>query len=164
MAADKKRTQMVKGREVNFVFLPPDEEIPFDRVTSVAVIPFQKNGFMVGVLLERGIDIPGGHVQEGESSIEQVARREAREEACLELGDIHVVAYIQSDYHGSAPDELTYMVITTAFVTEMKPFVANEESGSREVLEADDFLARYKSFDVQAMAGFVADAKRILGL
>jgi len=75
--ADRRRTDVAAGRVVNFLprekgFMPP-----FDAVTSVSVVPFTDDGRLVAVLLDRGIDLPGGHVQEGEQTVEEVARREA---------------------------------------------------------------------------------------
>jgi len=114
--ADRRRTDVAAGRVVNFTprengFMPP-----FDAVTSVSVVPFTDDGRLVAVLLDRGIDLPGGHVQEGERTVEEVARREAYEEARIALRNVHVTTVIQSDYYGSAPKELTYMVQAAAFV------------------------------------------------
>ncbi len=78
---DRRRTDVADERAVTFVQLGPGFVPPFEQVTSVSVVPFADDGRMVAALLRRGVDLPGGHVQEGETSVEQVARREATEEA-----------------------------------------------------------------------------------
>ena len=47
MTQDRNRTVMIKGKQVNFVFLGSEAKIPFDKVTSVSVIPFTKAGDVV---------------------------------------------------------------------------------------------------------------------
>jgi 8-oxo-dGTP diphosphatase len=117
---------VVRGQMSNIVPLGAAFRPPFDKVTSVGVVPFTDDGLIVAALLQRGVDLPGDHVQEGERTIEEVARREALEEAGITLREVHVAEVLQSDYYG--PDDLTYMVLTTAFVDEYRPFAPNEES------------------------------------
>ena len=133
---------------------------PFDKVTSVAVVPFTDEGLIVAALLQRGVDLPGGHVQEGERTIEEVARREALEEAGITLREVHAAEVLQSDYYG--PDDLTYMVLTTAFVDEYRPFAPNEESQGRLTLSVEEFLERFTAGDVEGMRHLIAAAHTVL--
>ena len=142
---DRKRTELVKGKEVNFTYLPPHEVRDFSKVTSVCVIPFTDDGQMVATVIDRGLDFPGGHVQQGETTLQQVADREAMEEACITLHPVKTVCYIESDFYGSEPEQLTYMVVTTARVKKILPFVANEEAHGREVLSPEAFLERFQN-------------------
>lgn len=154
-ATDRKRTELVKGKKVNFTYLPPHEVRDFAKVTSVCVIPFTDDGQMVATIIDRGIDFPGGHVQQGETTLQQTADREAMEEACITLHPIKVVSYIESDFYGTAPDQLTYMVVTTARVKEILPFKANEEALGREILPPEAFLEKFKNLKADDAAYLV---------
>ena len=99
-------------------------------------------------------------MQEGERTIEEVARREALEEAGITLREVHVAEVLQSDYYG--PDDLTYMVLTTAFVDEYRPFAPTEESQGRITLSVEEFLARYTAGDVEGMRRLIAAAHTVL--
>ena len=67
--------------------LPPPEQI-----VGVVVLPFLKaDGIVIVKVRKRGEwEFPGGHVEEGEEPPE-AARREAREEAGVELGELHLI-------------------------------------------------------------------------
>ena len=159
-AKDRRRTVVVQGQIGTIVPLGSAFRPPFDKVTSVGVVPFTDEGLIVVALLQRGVDLPGGHVQEGEPTIEEVARREALEEAGITLRDVHVAEVLQSDYYG--PNDLTYMVLTTAFVDEYRPFVPNEESRGRITLSVEEFLARYTAGDVEGMRHLIAAAHTVV--
>lgn len=159
---DRKRTELVKGRTVNFTYLPPHEVRDFAKVTSVCVIPFTDDGQMVATIIDRGIDFPGGHVQEGETTLQQTADREAMEEACITLHPLKVVSYIESDFYGAEPDQLTYMVVTTARVKEILPFTANEEALGREILPPEAFLQRYQNLAPEDAAYLLKTALLLL--
>jgi len=59
---DRRRTDVAAGQVVNFVLRGRGFMPPFDAVTSVSVVPFTEDGRIVSVMLDRGIDLPGGHV------------------------------------------------------------------------------------------------------
>ena len=160
--ADRKRTELVKGKKVNFTYLPPNEVRDFAKVTSVCVIPFTEDGQMVATIIDRGIDFPGGHVQEGEQTLQETADREAMEEACITLHPIKVVSYVESDFYGSEPDQLTYMVVTTAKVKDILPFTPNEEAHGREILSPEAFLERFENLASADTAYLVQTAQALL--
>jgi 8-oxo-dGTP diphosphatase len=155
---DRRRPAIRPGQQVNFVLLEPHLIPPFDTITSVAVVPFTPDGRIVAALLDRGVDLPGGHVQETERTIEETARREVMEEVGITLKDLFAVNVIQSDYYGNTPEDLTYMVILTAFVDEFQPFTPNLESKGRLVLDIEDFLAQYTAGDLERMRNMVMAA------
>jgi hypothetical protein len=55
-------------------------------------------------------------------------------------------------------DDLTYMIIFTAFVHEFQPFTPNQESTGRLVLDIEDFLAQYTAADRGLMRSLVTAA------
>ncbi len=143
---DRKRTHDVKGKKVTFTFRAPESITPaFAKITSVVVAPFDENGnLVVAKLIKRGVDLPGGHTQVGDHSIEDTARRECAEEAFITLGALKIASFIESDYFGSAPEQLTYMVVVAATVGQLNPVVPNEESAGRDILSPDQFLQLYQ--------------------
>ena len=60
------------------------------------------------------------------------------------------------------PDDLTYMVLTTAFVDEYRPFAPTEESQGRITLSVEEFLERYIAGDVEGMRHLIAAARTVL--
>lgn len=136
--------------------LGPSPDPPFERVTSASVVAVADDGRLVVAELTRGLDIPGGHVQRGESSIDETVRREAWEEVRARLGVLHPVEVIESDYFGA--DDWTYMVIRTARVTELGPWETTHESAGRMLIEPEDFLRRYRGGDPALMRHLVTTA------
>lgn len=138
---DKRRTPK-DGRRANFRLCEPGFVPPFAQVTSVSVVAFTECGEMVATEDKRGIDLPGGHVAEGEDSCEETARRESLEEAGVTMLELSFLRAIESDLYGSEPDELTYMVIMTGIVDMV---VGEPQEGKRHVISVDEFKARHQS-------------------
>lgn len=159
---DRRRTQTIKGKQVTFTLLPATTVPPLDKVTSVAVVPFTDKGEIVLALLDRGADIPGGHMHKGETTLEQTARREAMEEAFITLGPLKTALVIQSDFYGSAPDELTYMVVMTGAVTAFHGEKPDGETLGRKIMPPADFIAAYTAGDKNFMQEIVTTAKATL--
>ncbi|WP_347177049.1 NUDIX domain-containing protein [Parafrankia sp. EAN1pec] len=139
-AADRRSTAGRPKAGVTFTFLGSAVDPPFAAVTSASVVAVTPEGGLVLADLARGLDLPGGHVRADETSVEQTVRREAWEEARIRLGALVPVEVIQSDLFG--PDDLTYMVVRAAMVTELAPWERTHESAGRVVLPPAEFLAR----------------------
>lgn len=135
----------VKHKLVTFTLIGNDTEPDFKHVTSVAVVAFTNDGRIVAVdLVKRGIDLPGGHVEPGETSALQTLRREVMEEASMTIQDPILVEAIQSDYFD---DRHSYMLIYAAFVDELLEFTENHESIRRVILTKEELLAAYTAGD-----------------
>ena len=78
----------IRSDRPTFTWVEASQCVPFDEVTAVVVAPFTACGDIVAVVLARGVDIPGGHVQHRDLTVEDVARREAKEEAAILLGEV----------------------------------------------------------------------------
>ena len=160
---DKRRTVMVKGQKVHFTYFDPkDISIQFDQITSVGVVLFTTDKNLVAVELDRGLDIPGGHVQHQDNSILDTAKREALEEAYAIIKDVKLIQIIQSDYYGSKPDQLTYLVTVAAIVETLLPFEPNKESRSRHVSSPRKFIERYEAGPSDGMRKVIAKAINVL--
>lgn len=156
---DKRRTPPANGRTTNFVLMPPDFVPPFEAVTAVATVAFTEDGMIVAAEENRGPDLPGGHVMEGEESPEETARRESHEETGVKLGVVHFLRAIQSDRYGSAPEELTYMVIMAALVVEHGPVPAGMK---KHVMTVEQFFAAHRGLRQELVRSLVLEARQLL--
>ncbi|WP_084132530.1 NUDIX hydrolase [Parafrankia colletiae] len=136
-------------------------EPPFAAVTSASVVTVTAAGLLLLADLPRGLDIPGGHVQRGERTAEQTARREVWEEVRARLGPLTLVEVIESDYFGG--DDLTYMVIYVGRVVRLAPWEGGYESAGRVELPAAAFLDRYRGGDPALMRHLVTRALALAG-
>jgi len=158
---DKKRSTYAKGKEVTLRLLQADDiELDLEKVTSVAVVPFDAEGNIAVAMLDRGLDIPGGHVQKGETSLAQTASREALEEVFITLDKTKISCVIESDLYGTADDQLTYMVILAGTVKEFLLETPNEESNGRKIMSIKQFLEEYKAGDKTLMTDILKMAEQ----
>jgi 8-oxo-dGTP diphosphatase len=153
---DRRRTRPRAGVRTRLTCLGPATQPAWEAVTSVSVVVVTDDGSLVLADLDRGVDLPGGHVQRGDASAEQTARREAWEEVRSELADLVPVEVIESDYFG--PDDLTYMLTFAARVRRLHPWTGGHESGGRVLLPPADFLAAYRGGHPDLMRHLVAAA------
>ncbi|BAY13914.1 NUDIX hydrolase [Calothrix sp. NIES-2098] len=160
--SDRQKTIIQAGQKVNFVDLGNSFLPAFEKVTSVLVVPFTQDGSMVCALLERGLDLPGGHVQIDELTCEQTARREVMEEVGVSLGELKLVKVLQSDYYGSEPEQLTYIVVMTGFVEDILSDNYIHESLGRSIINIEEFISQYQAGNKEDMRSIVLDAKRLL--
>jgi len=154
---DKLTTFVHKGSH----FVPP-----FKRVTSVSVIPFTKEGLVVAVRLRnRGLDIPGGHVEKNEKTPEETLHREVMEEAHMLISKPQLVEVIETDYFGQTPEEASYLLIYTAFVDKLLGYKTTDKmSYERVILSKEDFLNQYTSGDKRLMGKTIDSAATLLFL
>lgn len=150
--------QEIKGKTVTFRHLGA-KTVPFEQVTSVAVIPFITSGELVAVNLHRrGLDLPGGHVEPGEKTPEETARREVMEEACMTIRSLVLVDVIQSDLF-STP---SYMLLYTAYVDDMQAFVPSSEASERVIVTPEQFIERYEAGNKALMERIIARARDVM--
>ena len=116
-----------------------------EETLSSHCVPFISNGEMVVVnVIGRGIDIPGGHIDENETAIEAI-QRESWEEAKIKIKNPVLVDV----WHLSSPDgklglrQKPYLLLYSAEVETMEHFTPNNEVDHRYILTPDQFIAEY---------------------
>lgn|GEM_PF-1296698 len=139
---------VVLRREVDVPWMPvPNEvslvaaaELPGGAETTAAfVFAFQGERLLFADLVRRGLEIPGGHVEPGESPAE-AARREVLEEAGARLGPLRLVAFQRHrvlaprppDYRLPYPD--SHMAFFVARVTGLEEVTPDGETAGRALL------------------------------
>lgn len=116
------------------------DEIPQNNVTAVCAIlhPINDLDKIICVVNPRGLDLPGGHVEEGESYIEALTR-EVKEEAHANIKKIHPSILLKSKLH--AP-KITYMIIYEG-TAELESFHPTDEVTDRKIISENEFLKNY---------------------
>lgn len=133
------------GSTINAESLGTDSIPSIQETLTSHCVPFTSDGKIVAVnVIGRGIDIPGGHIDDNETAIEAM-QREAQEEAQITV--THPV--LIDVWRLSSTDEQLglaqkpYLLLYSGNVELMNNFRANEEVDERLILESDDFIERY---------------------
>jgi 8-oxo-dGTP diphosphatase len=131
------------GRDITWLPLPneialilDDQLPPIGGITSALALAFDGQRILMTNLRQRGWDIPGGHLEPGETP-EAAMRREVIEEAGAVLVDVQLLGYqrirllgtVPAGYRYPHPD--SYQVLYLARVAELIDFVATEEASQR---------------------------------
>ncbi|MCU6708901.1 NUDIX domain-containing protein [Paenibacillus sp. J5C_2022] len=118
-------------------FLPQQE-----LITSSFVLAFQENTLLLTNLNERGWDIPGGHIEHGESP-EEAMRRELYEETGALIASPQLLGYElirlfhkPEKYKYPYPD--SYMVFYCARIERLDDFHGTSETKGRGFFNRED--------------------------
>jgi 8-oxo-dGTP diphosphatase len=146
LAAEAHTDVVLKGLPVTLTWLDLDTmtDVPDlrSKIMGVCVVPVTADGRIVLAELSRGREIPGGGIEPADRDFVATARREAWEEARIELGELKLLQFIRIDRRDK-PSEPSYAVIYAGAVTRMPPFERKHESFGRVVVSVDDYVARY---------------------
>lgn len=131
------------GRDITWLPLPNEIALilddllpPIAEITSALALAFDGERILMTNLRQRGWDIPGGHLEAGETP-EAAMRREVLEEAGAVLIDVQLLGYQRIRLLGAAPAGYryphpdSYQVLYLARVAELIDFVATEEASQR---------------------------------
>ena len=104
------------GTGYNIPWLPQPNEIslilddtlpPRELITSAFALAFYEGNFLMTNLRARDWDIPGGHIEPGETP-EETMRREVMEEAAVALGPVRLLGYQRIRILGDVPEGYRY--------------------------------------------------------
>jgi 8-oxo-dGTP diphosphatase len=114
--------------------------LPKSELVSAVFLIALKGSKILAIENESGWDIPGGHVEEGETP-EEALIREVREEAGACFSNAKLFAVIESDEKVNYKNKVMLLFTTSDF--KLGQFVPNEETFNRELLEIEEFTKRY---------------------
>lgn len=141
------------GKNTKVQFMPMDKMPLTDQITSCFVFTVHEDKLLM-IRPERGWGLPGGH-REGNESPEDCVRREALEEAVVELGELDLIGgwqakkLIKTEKNVKYPD-LAYQILYFAKVEKIMPFVNHFEVLERAFVDIKDvpiFHADYAKFE-----------------
>jgi 8-oxo-dGTP diphosphatase len=123
----------------NTYYLILDDQLPpLALITAAFGLIFDGDCFLMARLKERGWDIPGGHLEPGESPQETV-RREIYEETAVHVGKLQLLGYDKFDIHAPTPPgypypyPVSYQLFFWGRVSSLEPFVATDEALERKL-------------------------------
>jgi 8-oxo-dGTP diphosphatase len=107
-------------------------------VTAVIGISLA-NGNILAVENLRGWDVPGGHIEDGES-LEAALQRELMEECGAQLLSATPFAYLAMDVDVTSP---SYMLVYRVTVELQESYTPHHDVAARAELSPDEFLRAY---------------------
>ncbi|WP_404406976.1 NUDIX hydrolase [Jeotgalibacillus malaysiensis] len=140
----------------------PDEKC----ITSLHGFCFHEGRVMLVDLHHRGWDIPGGHVDEGDTPL-QAFKREVMEEGCVE-GDCRLIGYITVDHRenerwdpaGRYP-QVGYQVFFRMDITALHSFSGEFEAADRKFVGMEELPEIFDGWN-DVYAGAFKSAERIM--
>lgn len=114
-------------------------------VSCAFVLAFHGDAIVLTDLHERGWDIPGGHVESGES-LEDAARRELFEETGAHVDSLEQIGYMKIELFGERPVGYaypfpnSYMVFYWGKVTKLEEVQLNNEVRGRGTFRPNDAM------------------------
>lgn len=123
-----------KIHEQNEFSIDAVSKVPTDKpVSAVFAFAFNAMGQLLVVHNERGWDIPGGHVEAGESP-ETALHREVSEEAFATITKPRLLVSAHAEKH---------MLFYVAEVAELQEFTAEHETGQRGFMHPSELISLY---------------------
>lgn len=120
-----------------FLIRSPEQEKLLITASVGFISPQDNNHLYVAIRNKRGWDIPGGHVEKGETPI-QAFQRELEEEAqCTLLPDVRSVAILESTIMS------TTGIVVYRGLCLVKPFTPTVEILERQLLSENELLDIY---------------------
>jgi 8-oxo-dGTP diphosphatase len=118
----------------------PKKEL-FSAVFLIAI----EGNQILAIENDRGWEIPGGHIEKGETHKEALIR-EVEEEAGASFSEAKLFSIIYSDNQDKYKDTVMLVYVTKNF--KLGEFIPSEDAFHRELINIEEFLKRYKgSFD-----------------
>ena len=114
----------------------PSVAVAPERVSGVFLVAFRGERLLV-VRNERGWDLPGGHVERGETP-DAALRREVMEEACATFANAEPYATL-----AVSADAPRVMVLYRTIGYDLHPFHPAPDAFERGEIEPAEFVARY---------------------
>lgn len=138
-----------KGMEATVETYLSDELPPIGLCASSYALVWKDDALLQtdlrkGERAERTLDVPGGHIDQGETP-EQAAARETFEETGVRVCNPRLVAYKKITIHSPKPEgyryayPISYMLYYRCDVAEETPFAGNHETHGRVWLSPEEY-------------------------
>lgn len=114
--------------------------LPEKEFLSAVFLVALKDSKILAIRNERGWEIPGGHIEAGET-VKEALVREVQEEGGASFVDEKLLAIIESDNQTTYKDKVMMIYATKNFT--LGEFTPSEDAFEREVIEVEEFLKRY---------------------
>ncbi len=138
-------------------YIDKNTDLPKKELVSAVHLLAINGSKILGIRNERGWNIPGGHVEQGET-LEEALVREVQEEAGASFSDAKPLAIIESDNQDKYKGKVMLVYATKNF--ELGKFTPSEDAFEREIIETKEFLERHK--DVIDFAELILRAKSLI--
>ena len=122
-------------------YLNKDTIFPKKELLSAVFLIALDGSKILAIKNERGWEIPGGHIEQGET-YEEALIREVEEEAGASFSDAKLLAVVESSNQDIYKDKVMLIYVTKNF--KLGKFKPSEDAFNREVIEVKEFLERYK--------------------
>lgn len=133
-----------------------------EPVTAVHCFCFTDGRLVLVDVAERGLSIPGGHVDDGER-LTAALRREFVEEACIVLGEPVLLGAIECNHSGNPQlvaaaryPRLASQLLYAGMVSDLMPFEPSAEVSDRVLVPAAECPRRHHEWNVVLQAAFEA--------
>jgi 8-oxo-dGTP pyrophosphatase MutT (NUDIX family) len=130
-------------KRCNIRYISNDALPKRSQVTSILVFAFTEIGEIVVTVNQRGVDIPGWHLEDIDNTFEDAAYRETLEETGVEIEGIIYFWKLESDYFWSKENELTYILLYATKIKKINNYNWNLESSGRKIISHIEFLNQY---------------------
>lgn len=127
------------------------------RAQGLKLIAFDGENRILAIRDKNRVDIVNGSLTWEDDTLEDAARREAREEGNVTLGQVALAAVIESNPKGAPPKHITYTLVMAARIKSVDPYQPWHGTHKRVFLTKENLLKRFS-------AGKAKDLSKLLDM